>query len=244
MTTNTYLIIGGIALLFIAYMVFLKTSMKKRNGKQMEDFNKNHSDAPLTEEQKRLLSFGGILFYYRGEKILGIKPESGLNQYIGGLNQQWDVTNAAEAKERLNELLELERSGEFEPILQESSNELNSIQKEISKGLGIDINTVAQVKSAYAWDICRAVSLAKWCYWVGYLTEDETWGVMKKASEIATSRGENWTDYTVSFLLGRTIQGFDLDEIIVESKQILSGKGPALRKIEDTDIYMKYPFKK
>ncbi len=244
MTTNTYLIIGGIALLFIAYMVFLKTSMKKRNGKQMESFDKNHSGAPLTEEQKRLLSFGGILFYYRGEKILGIKPESGLNQYIGGLNQQWDVTNTAEAKERLNELLELERSNSFEPLLQESSNELNGIQKEISKGLGVDINTVAQVKSAYAWDICRAVSLAKWCYWVGYLTEDETWGVMKKASEIATSKGENWVGYTVSFLLGRTIQGFDLDEIIVESKQILSGKGPALRKIEDTDIYTKYSFKK
>lgn len=244
MTTNTYLIIGGIALLFIAYMVFLKTSMKKRNGKHMEEFNKNHSDAPLTEEQKRLLSFGGILFYYRGEKILGIKPESGLNQYIGGLNQQWDVTNAAEAKERLNELLELQRSSEFEPLLQQASNELNSIQKEISKGLGVDINTVAQVKSAYAWDICRAVSLAKWCYWVGYLTENETWGVMKKASEIATSKGQSWADYTISFLLGRTIQGFDLDEIIVESKQIFTGKGPALRKIEDTDIYTKYPFKK
>ncbi|WP_300660705.1 hypothetical protein [Fluviicola sp.] len=67
MTTNTYLIIGGIAILFIAYLVFLKTMMKKRNAKQAENVNNNHSNAPLTEEQKRLLSFGGILFYYRGE---------------------------------------------------------------------------------------------------------------------------------------------------------------------------------
>ncbi|MNV43010.1 hypothetical protein D3C71_1347130 [compost metagenome] len=244
MTTNTYFIIGGIALLFIAYMIFLKTSTKKRNGKQLENFNKHHSGAPLTEEQKRLLSFGGILFYYRGEKILGIKPEGGLNQYIGGLKQQWEVTNEAEAKERLNELLELQRSSEFEPILQESSKELYGIQEDISKGLGIDVNTVARVKSAYAWDICRAVSLAKWCYWVGYLTEDEIWEVMKKGTEIAAEKGESWEDYTISFLLGRTIQGFDLDEIIVESKQILTGKGPALRKIEDTDIYTRYPFKK
>ncbi len=138
----------------------------------------------------------------------------------------------------------MERSTEFEPLLQEASKELNSIQKEISKGLGLDLETVAQVKSAYAWDICRAVSLAKWCYWVGYLTENETWEVMKKASEVATAKGENWTDYTISFLLGRTIQGFDLDEIIVESKQILTSKGPALRKIEDVDIYEKYPFRK
>lgn len=244
MTTNTYFIIGGIAILFIAYLVFMKTMMKKRNNQQLENFNNNHSNTPLTDEQKRLLSFGGILFYYRGEKILGIKPESGLNHYIGGLAQQWEVTSETTAKETLNDLLALERSTEFEPLLQESSTELNSIQKEISKGLGLDLDTVSQVKSAYAWDICRAVSLAKWCYWVGYLTENETWEVMKKASEIATAKGQNWTDYTVSFLLGRTIQGFDLDEIIVESKQILTGKGPALRKIEDTDIYQKYPFRK
>jgi hypothetical protein len=65
---------------------------------------------------------------------------------------------------------------------------------------------------------------------------------MKKASEIAATKGQNWTDYTVSFLLGRTIQGFDLDDMIVESKQILTSKGPSLRKIEDIDIYAKYPF--
>lgn len=239
---NTYFIIGGIAVLFIVYIIILKTKMKKNNDQLLENFNNNHNGEPLTEEQKRLLSFGGILFYYRGEKILGIKPESNLNEYIGGLAQQWEVTNTEEAKETLNDLLLLQRSGEFDPIFLESTKELSSIQKDISKGLGLDINTVAQVKSTYAWDICRAVSLAKWCYWAGYLTENETWEVMKKASEIAATKGQNWTDYTVSFLLGRTIQGFDLDDMIVESKQILTSKGPSLRKIEDIDIYAKYPF--
>jgi hypothetical protein len=242
MTTNTYLIIGGIALAFTVYLIFLKIMMKKRNEKQLETFNNNHSDEPLTDEQKRLLSFGGILFYYRGEKILGIKPENSLDAYIGGLKQQWEITNTTEAKNRLNNLLSLQKSTEFDPIFLQSSKELSRIQNDISKGLGLDLNSVTKVKSAYAWDICRAVSLAKWCYWVGYLTENETWEVMKKAAEVATTKGENWADYTISFLLGRTIQGFDLDELIVESKQILTSKGPALRKIEDVDIYTKYPF--
>ncbi|HEY9260534.1 DUF1266 domain-containing protein [Chitinophaga sp.] len=242
MTANTYFIIGGIALLFLVYMFILKTKMKKQQAKQLENFNNNHSDEPLTDEQKRLLSFGGILFYYRGEKILGITPENSLNEYMGGLKQQWEITNATEAKETLHNLLALERSNEFAPVFLQSTKELSSIQKDISKGLGLELSSVAQVKSAYAWDICRAVSLAKWCYWVGYLTEKETWDVMKKAAEIATSKGESWSDYTVSFLLGRTIQGFDLDDLIVESKQILTGKGPSLRKIEDVDIYSKYAF--
>lgn len=244
MTTNTYLIIGGIAVLFIVYIIILKTKMNKNNNQLLENFNSNHSDEPVTEEQKRLLSFGGILFYYRGEKILGVKPESNLNEYVGGLAQQWEVTNTEEAKETLDDLLLLQRSSEFDPIFLESSKELSSIQKDISKGLGLDLNTVTQVQSTYAWDICRAVSLAKWCYWAGYLTENETWDVMKKASDIATTKGENWTDYTISFLLGRTIQGFDLDELIVESKQILTSKGPSLRKIADVDIYARYSFKK
>ncbi|MGE7776551.1 DUF1266 domain-containing protein [Chitinophaga sp. NPDC101104] len=216
--------------------------MKKRNDKQLAAFNANHSGQPLTEEQKRLLAFGGILFYYRGEKILGIKPESNINEYIGGLQQQWEITNSAEAKDTLNGLLALQRSTEFEPIFLQPSKELSGIQKDIAKGLGLDLASVAQVKSAYAWDICRAVSLAKWCYWAGYLTENETWGVMKAASEIAATKGKNWSDYTVSFLLGRTIQGFDLEDLIITTKQILTGKGPALRKIEDVDIYTRFAF--
>lgn len=239
---NTYFIIGGIAVLFIVYIIILKTKMNKNNNQLSQNFNNNHSNEPLTEEQKRLLSFGGILFYYRGEKILGIKPESNLNEYIGGLRQQWEITNSEEAKETLNDLLLLQRSNEFEPFILEPSNDLKSIQKDISKGLGLDISNVTEVNSAYAWDICRAVSLAKWCYWAGHLTETETWEIMKKASEIAATKGKNWTDYTVSFLLGRTIQGFDLDDMIVESKQILTSKGPSLRKIEDIDIYARYSF--
>lgn len=243
MTTSIYLIIGGIALAFIIYMIFLKIMMNKRNHKHLDDFNSKNPGLELTEEQKRLLAFGGILFYYKGEKILGIKPENQLNVYIGGLAQQWEITNSAEAKETLNELLSLTKSSEIDPLLLQPSKELSDIRKEIADGLGTDQNAVEEVKSAYAWDICRAVSLAKWCYWVGYLTETETWEYMKRAAEVAVTKGENWSDYTISFLLGRTIQGFDLDEIIVETKQIYTSKSPYFGEILDIDIYTKYKFK-
>ena len=74
MGINIYLIIGIIAIAFIAYLIFLKTMMKNRKQKQLDEFDSNNPSIPLTEIQKRLLSFGGILSYYRGEKILGIKP--------------------------------------------------------------------------------------------------------------------------------------------------------------------------
>lgn len=69
------------------------------------------------------------------------------------------------------------------------------------------------------------------------------WEYLQKAAETARTYGKDWTDYTVSFLLGRTIQGFDLDDVIIESKQILHGQGPALRKVQDADVYKRYSFK-
>lgn len=242
MNSNIYFIIGGVAVVFIIYMIFLQRMMKKKQQGELENFNINHSGNPLTEAQKRLLTFGAILFYNRMEKILGIAPEKQLATYAHGLSQQWEISNSAEAKETLNDLLDLKRSSEFEAFVSQPSSDLSRIQKDIAKGLGIELSVVEQTKSAYGWDICRAVSLAKWCYWCGYLTEAETWNIMEKAAAIANQHGKDWTDYTISFLLGRTIQGFDLDDLIIEAKQILSGKGPALRKIADTDVFLRYSF--
>lgn len=242
MSQNIYYIIGGIAVVFIIYLIFLQTMMKKRKEKQLEKFNENHSGATLTEAQKRVLAFGAILSYFRGEKLLDIKPNKNLDQYAYGLREQWEISNPEEAKETLDNLLQLKRSSEFESFLLQPSAELSQIQKDIVKGLGIERAAAEQVKSAYAWDVCRAVSLAKWCYWCGYLNEEETWSTMERAAETAKQHGNSWTDYTVSFLLGRTIQGFDLEDIIVESKQILTGQGPSLRKIEDIDVYSRYAF--
>lgn len=171
MSSNTYYIIGAIAVVFVIYLIVLKT-MKQR---QLDKFKNSHSGKSLTEQQKRLLTFGAVLSYHRSENILGILPERGLNEYVAGLKTQWEITNTEDAKHTLNELLQLKRSTEFESLLQQPSAELADIQQTIAKGLGIDITTVAQTKSAYAWDICRAVALAKWCYWSGYLTEEETY---------------------------------------------------------------------
>lgn len=243
MSQNVYYIIAGGAGLFVIYFIFLQKMMKKRKQQQLEALKKDYSGEPLTDAQKRLLSFGAFLFYYRGEKILEMMPDQRLDIYVYGLKQQWEVSNAEEAKETLTNLLQLRRSAGFESLLQQASPELSKIQKRIARGLEIELSDVEQVQSAYAWDICRAVSLAKWCYWSGYLTESETWSVMEQAALIATHYGSSWSDYTISFLLGRTIQGFDPDEIIVQCRQLMKSQHPSLRKIENLDVFERYAFK-
>ena len=237
MSVIIWVIIGAI-FLFALKIYVNKVYTRKHLQKQIGHINQN----PLTEEQIRLLTFGAILTYYRGENLLNLIPTEILETYQKGLRRQWEITDTASAKETISDLLAQKRSLEFRRLLTQTSPELSKLQKQIAKGLGIEVAQVEAVKSAYAWDLCRAASLAKWCYWCQYITETEMWNILQKVSEIAKEQGKNWQEYTISFLLGRTIQGFDLENLIILTSQLFHSKSPSLRKIEGIDVYQRYSF--
>ena len=237
MSVIIWVIIGAI-FLFALKIYVNKVYTKKHLQKQIGHINQN----PLTEEQIRLLTFGAILTYYRGENLLNLIPTEILETYQKGLRRQWEITDTASAKETISDLLAEKRSLQFRHLLTQTSPELSKIQKQIANGLGIELAQVEAVKSAYAWDLCRAASLAKWCYWCQYITETEMWDILQKVSEIAKEQGKNWQEYTISFLLGRTIQGFDLENLIILTSQLFHSKSPSLRKIEGIDVYQRYSF--
>ena len=228
-----------VAVFLFALKIYVnKVYTKKHLQKQIGHINQN----PLTEEQIRLLTFGAILTYYRGENLLNLIPTEILETYQKGLRRQWEITDTASAKETISDLLAEKRSLQFRHLLTQTSPELSKIQKQIAKGLEIELAQVEAVKSAYAWDLCRAASLAKWCYWCQYITETEMWDILQKVSEIAKEQGKNWQEYTISFLLGRAIQGFDLENLIILTSQLFHSKSPSLRKIEGIDVYQRYSF--
>ena len=237
MSVIIWVIIGAV-FLFALKIYVNKVYTKKHLQKQIGHINQN----PLTEEQIRLLTFGAILTYYRGENLLNLIPTEILETYQKGLRRQWEITDTASAKETISDLLAQKRSLQFRHLLTQTSPELSKIQKQIANGLGIELAQVEAVKSAYAWDLCRAASLAKWCYWCQYITETEMWDILQKVSEIAKEQGKNWQEYTISFLLGRTIQGFDLENLIILTSQLFHSKLPSLRKIEGIDVYQRYSF--
>ena len=237
MSVIIWVIIGAV-FLFALKIYVNKVYTKKHLQKQIGHINQN----PLTEEQIRLLTFGAILTYYRGENLLNLIPTEILETYQKGLRRQWEITDTASAKETISDLLAEKRSLQFRHLLTQTSPELSKIQKQIAKGLEIELAQVEAVKSAYAWDLCRAASLAKWCYWCQYITKTEMWDILQKVSEIAKEQGKNWQEYTISFLLGRTIQGFDLENLIILTSQLFHSKSPSLRKIEGIDVYQRYSF--
>ena len=237
MSVIIWVIIGAV-FLFALKIYVNKVYTRKHLQKQIGHINQN----PLTEEQIRLLTFGAILTYYRGENLLNLIPTEILETYQKGLRRQWEITDTASAKETISDLLAEKRSLQFRHLLTQTSPELSKIQKQIANGLGIELAQVEAVKSAYAWDLCRAASLAKWCYWCQYITETEMWDILQKVSDTAKEQGKNWQEYTISFLLGRTIQGFDLENLIILTSQLFHSKSPSLRKIEGIDVYQRYSF--
>ena len=237
MSVIIWIIIGAV-FLFALQIYINKAYTKKHLQKQIGHINQN----PLTEEQIRLLTFGAILTYYRGENLLNLIPTEILETYQKGLRQQWEIIDTASAKQTISDLLAQKRSLQFRHLLTQTSPELSKIQKQIANGLGIELAQVEAVKSAYAWDLCRVASLAKWCYWCQYISETEMWNILQKVSDIAKEQGKNWQEYTISFLLGRTIQGFDLEDLIILTSQLFHSKSPSLRKIEGIDVYQRYSF--
>ena len=237
MSVIIWIIIGAV-FLFALQIYINKAYTKKHLQKQIGHINQN----PLTEEQIRLLTFGAILTYYRGENLLNLIPTEILETYQKGLRQQWEIIDTVSAKQTISDLLAQKRSLQFRHLLTQTSPELSKIQKQIANGLGIELAQVEAVKSAYAWDLCRAASLAKWCYWCQYISETEMWNILQKVSDIAKEQGKNWQEYTISFLLGRTIQGFDLEDLIILTSQLFHSKSPSLRKIEGIDVYQRYSF--
>lgn len=254
MNSNLYYIIGLFAVIYFVFMFLQKRNMaKKANSEVLNSIDAKNptrrnpipasNSEILSEEKRKLLAYGAILAYHRREELLGINPPSDVEAYLVGLKKQWDIGDSDQAHERISQLIQLNRSKEFDAILSDSSEEIEKIKKKIGKALKIDLKQVDQTTSTYGWDIARAIPLIKWCYWGGYIIEKECWEYMHLAAEVAKQKGESWTDYTVSFLLGRTMQGFDLDDISVEAYFILNGIKPKLGKaVDDLDVCQKYAF--
>lgn len=231
------ILLAVVAVLVLAVIVF-KIVVSIQAKKNLKAFLASHPQTPLTEEKKRLLVFGAILSCYRSEEILSIITDNNLNVYKIGLQEQWEINNREDALETLNALLNLEKTAELNEVLahHHASKELIELQTSIAEGLKTDLVQVQATTSTYAWDLCRLVSLAKWCYWLQYISEEEMWKFLNEAAIKASSLGKNWSDYTISFLLGRAIHGFGIDSIIDDCRTLYN-------KEDNTVVYSKYNFK-
>lgn len=60
-----------------------------------------------------------------------------------------------------------------------------------------------------AWDFGRIVFVARVCYTLGYITENQAWNYINKIVGLAKRKFNNWEDYATSYMLGRAMWSGD-----------------------------------
>lgn len=240
-----YIVIAIVAAGIGGYMLYLNFQTKKARKTQLAEFNTRYSGKLLGENYQRAMGYGAILACYRGEQILSLIPKEPTDVYRQGMNKQWEIVDEQSAVNAINGLLSLQRSQQYDEFIRtrQTNKDLNKIYVRIAQELNLPEEDVRAIQSTYAWDIGRAVSVAKWCFWIGYLTEEQFYRCLDQCINIVLQRGRDWTEYTCSFLLGRCIHGFKLDDVISAAQSLFSPSENMKKKDSDITIYQDVTFK-
>ncbi len=60
-------------------------------------------------------------------------------------------------------------------------------------------------KTIIAWDLVRAVNVARWAFLCGYMKENEMWQTAKTVADKAKKIFNSWEEYGLSFAVGRGV---------------------------------------
>lgn len=227
--------VGVFAILFAIYIVIIRKKAKNAGyGGMLEVDNSS-----FTIQQKQALAHGAIMSRFRMEEVFSMSFNlKRRGKYEQGLAAQWGVTDHDSAVQSIIDLINLEKTKELDPILHSANPaQLEELYKTIAKSLVIPVENVKRVKSTYAWNTVRAVALARWSFWIGYISYEEAWQYILQASKVAQEYGTDWEEYTCSFLIGRELHGFGITGIIYDAYQLLHNKGKA------AGVYNNTPFK-
>lgn len=201
----------------------------------------------LPKEKQRLLVYGAILSSRNKMSFDELKIDKESSKKV--LKDGWDTTSKEAAIETLewlvNEGHRIEADEVFEVIKAGKGGDYPELKKTIKlydkanstmkTQLGFKDESFNNVKTVAAWDTDRLVTVARWCYSAGYITEEEAWKYVDKAVAMAQSSFNSWEEYYISCVYGRAIayEG-DIDELI--------GTGKALFKNSDS-VWKKHNFK-
>lgn len=192
--------------------------------------------------------------------------ETGLNeeQLKALVQQHWQIHDRDGAMEILNHLLKRNRSGNLkalyvayeivdypdylkfnlheddEEIVKEYIryfDELKLIAPQlIEKNLFPDYEAVKKVQDS-GWNLAQASFLARACYDLKLLEEQEVKAFLKRVYDELKTHCETWREYSSSFILGRSIEGWpDLDRTIWKSEKLFTDKISPLYQREEERI--------
>jgi hypothetical protein len=128
-----------------------------------------------------------------------------LFQALTWLQLQGHRTDFAELGSRVNALTE-QQVATIEAAAQKDPQALN--QLEITRKNYIRLGQ----KGILAWDVVRYITLCRWGYLTGYLSEKEAWARIMAAALLLQQTFSSWQDLQSNFLIGREFWSLEQTE--------------------------------
>lgn len=202
-----------------------------------------HEADQLSDSQKRLLTFCLLPSYIRREPLLTLKTGSeGLAAVQAMLAHDFGIDNRDALLEQIDYLLSGVRSTALDNQLLNPDERITALRTEIAHALQLSPESLANLESAYAWDLGEAAELTKLGAAARYLTTDELWNYLEQISDSAQRLGRDWYEYTLSYLVGRSMELGDFATIKELAYTIFHLPSSAVAKTPGLNAYTQYRF--
>jgi len=180
--------------------------------------------AELTKAQLWAISLTGILTEanssYRNSLNAFAMNESGRNTSLRILNRDWDIHTREELFETLDNLEDGGHAASFKEIkeiiyeLINAGPDEEAIRSILNKFQWNQVkanryNHVVRNWEKYqnltlkGWDLGRSISLCRWGYSVGFMTEGEAWKRIFHIAELIQQLFSSWEEYGYDYFMGR-----------------------------------------
>jgi len=195
--------------------------------------------AELTKAELWAISLTGIMTEInnsnRNALYASTMDERGRNTWLNTLSRDWGITTRQELFETLDSLETGGHAASFREI-QEIIRELIKAGDSSSAASAV-LNRYEWDETKYnrfrfvaanwdeyqyltikAWDLGRSISLCRWGYNAGFITEDEAWARIFRIARIIQPLYRSWEEYGFEYFMGRIFwaSGFEEEESYIE----------------------------
>lgn len=161
------------------------------------------------------------------------------------LSEIWGITNKEETFETIGwllnsghteEYLNYQNGKNYEEFITENSDEEDV---EIAKN-GFEFAQFFKDKLPeniiLGWDYGRASMICRWAYFLGYISEEETWEILDHIASVMISNFKSWKEYGISYIIGGLFWTYRKDpEGVYDRYQETVGALEGLLNDEDED---------
>jgi hypothetical protein len=225
MPTYTYLFLAALALSWIVRNKSRLLSITHTLGAILGDPLRFKGGAGLSIEQRWALAAGADLAVRNGQ-FLDALPTGLLNAHEI-LSSWWGIESREEALDMLRQLANEGHRASYQRIVTLMRGQSERQQRAQIERLALDIELPELVEtfesllaargvlvadgllpadaappSLLAWDLGRLINICRWCFDVGWLSEDECWRHILPAAHALQREYDSWSELSTAYVMG------------------------------------------